>query len=247
MALKTILNYSPNFYPKKRISKQIKFLIFHYTGMKKESDAINRLTSAQLEVSCHYLIKKNGEIVIMVPDLYIAWHAGKSSWKNFKSLNTNSIGIEITNPGHEFYYKKFSKKQISSLLKLSKFLIKKYKINAKNILGHSDVAPQRKKDPGEKFPWEYLSKNKIGLWHTLKRQELIKNRKLKINIIDKGYFFDNLFKIGYSKKVEKNKDKARYLKKIVKTFQRRYRQELIDGKIDRECLLISKNILKRFN
>ena len=115
-----------------------------------------------------------------MPDLYIAWHAGKSSWKNYKSLNQNSIGIEITNPGHEFGYKKFSKKQISSLLKLSKFLIKKYKISSKNILGHSDIAPERKKDPGEKFPWEYLSKNKIGLWHTLNKQELIKNRNLKL-------------------------------------------------------------------
>ena len=124
--------------------------------MKSESDALNRLTSIQSEVSCHYLIKNNGEIVIMVPDSYIAWHAGKSSWGNYKSLNKNSIGIEITNPGHEFNYKKFSKKQITSLLKLSKFLIKKYKINPKNILGHSDIAPERKKDPGEKFPWKYL-------------------------------------------------------------------------------------------
>ena len=96
--------------------------------MKKESDAINRLTNIQSEVSSHYLIKNNGNILILVPDLYEAWHAGKSSWKNYKSLNQNSIGVEITNPGHEFGYKKFSKKQISSLLKLSKFLMKKYKV-----------------------------------------------------------------------------------------------------------------------
>ena len=158
MALKTALNYSPNFNSKKRIAKQIKFIIFHYTGMKSESDALNRLTDIQSEVSCHYLIKNNGEIVKMVPDLYIAWHAGKSTWKNYKSLNQNSIGIEITNPGHEHGYKKFTLKQITSLLKLSKFLIKKYKINSKNILGHSDIAVLRKKDPGEKFPWEYLKK-----------------------------------------------------------------------------------------
>ena len=160
MALKTILNYSPNFNPKKRISKQIKFIIFHYTGMKKESNAINRLTDMKSEVSCHYLIKNNGEITNLVPDLYIAWHAGKSSWKNYKSLNQNSIGIEITNPGHEHGYKKFTQKQITSLLKLSKLLIKKYKISSKNILGHSDIAVSRKKDPGEKFPWEYLAKKK---------------------------------------------------------------------------------------
>ena len=157
---KTILNYSPNFNSKKRLSKKIKFIIFHYTGMKSESDALKKLTDIQSEVSCHYLIKNNGEIVKMLPDLYIAWHAGESSWKNYKSLNQNSIGIEITNPGHKLGYKKFTKKQITSLLKLGKFLIKKYKISPKIILGHSDIAILRKKDPGEKFPWEYLSKNK---------------------------------------------------------------------------------------
>ena len=247
MALKTILNYSPSFNYKKRISKKIKFIIFHYTGMKSESVAINRLTNIQSEVSSHYLVKKNGDIVKLVPDLYIAWHAGKSSWKNYKSLNQKSIGIEITNPGHQFGYKNFTQKQISSLLKLSKFLIKKYKIDNKNILGHSDIAPQRKKDPGEKFPWEYLSKNKIGIWHTLKKQELTKNRKLKIRKMEEGFFFNNLFKIGYSKKIPKDLDKDRYLRDVTKAFQRKFRQELIDSKIDRECLLISENLLKRFN
>ena len=204
MALKTILNYSPNFNPKKRTYKKIKFIIFHYTGMKKESETINRLTNIQSEVSSHYLIKNNGIILTLVPDLYEAWHAGKSSWKNYKSLNQNSIGIEITNPGHKFGYKKFSKKQIFSILKLSKFLMKKYKISSKNILGHSDIAPERKKDPGEKFPWEYLSKNNIGLWHTLKKKELTKNRNFKTNKIEKELFFNNLFKFGYSKKTSKN-------------------------------------------
>ena len=247
MALKTILNYSPNFNPKKRINKQVKFIIFHYTGMKNESEAINRLTNIQSKVSSHYLIKNNGEIVSLVPDLYIAWHAGQSSWKSFKSLNQNSIGIEITNPGYQFGYKKFSKKQISSLLKLSKFLIKKYNIFYKNILGHSDISPERKKDPGEKFPWKYLSKNKIGLWHSLKRQELTKNRKVKIDKISENLFFNNLFKIGYSKNIPKNLNKNEYLRYMTKAFQRRFRQELISSKIDRECLLISKNLLKRYN
>ena len=247
MALKTTLNYSPSFNKEKRTFQQIKFIIFHYTGMKNESTAINRLTNIQSEVSCHYLIKNNGEIIKIVPDLYIAWHAGKSSWRSFKSLNQNSIGIEITNPGHEFGYKKFSKKQISSLLKLSKFLVKKYKIKSKNILGHSDIAPQRKKDPGEKFPWKYLSKYKIGLWHTLKQQELIKNRKLKISKTEKIFFIDNLFKIGYSKKIPKSINKDKHLRDVTKAFQRRFRQELINSKIDRECLLISANLLNRFN
>ena len=247
MALKTILNYSPNFDSKKRLFKQIKFIIFHYTGMKKESEALSRLVDIQSEVSSHYLIKNNGEVIKLVPDLYIAWHAGKSSWKNYKSLNQNSIGIEITNPGHEFGYKKFSKRQIHSLLKLSKFLIEKYKISPKNILGHSDIAPQRKKDPGEKFPWEYFSKKKVGLWYALKKKELIKNRNSKTNQIEKNSFFDNLFKIGYSKKIPKGINKDRYLGNVTKAFQRRFRQELVNDKIDQECLLISKNLLKKYN
>jgi len=247
MALKTILNYSPNFNSKKRTPKQIKFIIFHYTGMKSESDALKRLTDIQSEVSCHYLIKNKGEIVKMVPDLYIAWHAGESSWKNYKSLNQNSIGIEITNPGHEHGYKKFTKKQITSLLKLSKFLIKEYKISSNNILGHSDIAALRKKDPGEKFPWEYLSKNKIGIWHTLNKQDLIKNRKLKTSKIEENIFFNNLFKVGYSKKYPKDNGKNKYLIELAKTFQRRFRQVLVDGKIDQECLLISKSLIKTYN
>jgi N-acetylmuramoyl-L-alanine amidase len=247
MALKTTLNYSPNFNFKKRTLKEIKYIIIHYTGLKKESEAIHKLTNIQSEVSSHYVIKNNGNILTLVPDLYEAWHAGKSSWKKYKSLNQNSIGIEITNPGHEFGYKKFSEKQISSLLKLGKFLIKKYKINSKNILGHSDIAPQRKKDPGEKFPWEYLSKNKIGLWHTLKKKELMKNRNFKTSKIEKILFFDNLFKIGYSNKTPKDLSKNRYLRDVTKAFQRRFRQELINSKIDQECLLISKNLIKRFN
>jgi N-acetylmuramoyl-L-alanine amidase len=247
MALKTILNYSPNFNPKKRPSKQIKFIIFHYTGMKSESDALKRLTDIQSEVSCHYLVKNNGEILKMVPDLYIAWHAGKSSWKNYKSLNQNSIGIEITNPGHKHGYKNFTKKQITALLKLSKFLIKKYKVGPKNILGHSDIAVLRKKDPGEKFPWEYLSKNKIGIWHTLNKQDLTSNRQLKISKIEENIFFNNLFKIGYLKEHPKDKDKNKYLRELTKNFQRRFRQELVNGKIDQECLLISKSLIKVYN
>ena len=246
MAIKTTLNYSPNFNAKKRSIKQIKFIIFHYTGMKKESEAISRLTDIQSEVSSHYLIKNNGEIITMVPEAYIAWHAGKSSWGSYKSLNKNSIGIEITNPGHEFNYKKFTKKQITSLLILSKFLIKKYKINLKNILGHSDVAPERKKDPGEKFPWQYLSQNKVGLWYLIKKHELIKNRQIKTTKIDKDLFINNLFKIGYQKKPPRTLDRHKYLSYIIKAFQRRYRQDLINGKIDQECLIISQNLIKKY-
>jgi N-acetylmuramoyl-L-alanine amidase len=236
-------NYSPNFNPIKRKSNQIKFIIFHYTGMKKESTAINRLTNIQSEVSSHYFIKKNGEIIVMVPDLYIAWHAGKSSWKNFKSLNNNSIGVEISNPGHDFNYKKFSKNQIKSILKLAKFLIKKYKIEPKNILGHSDIAPNRKKDPGEKFPWEYFAKQGVGIWHSLPSNILKKNRMVKIDNSSIKKFYNNLSKIGYPKNIEN----VNYQNFLIKAFQRRFRQELINNQIDQECLLISENLVKKWN
>tara|TARA_B100001063_G_scaffold180539_1_gene169647 strand:+ start:1517 stop:2269 length:753 start_codon:yes stop_codon:yes gene_type:complete len=247
MNLKTILNYSPNFDTTKRTPKQIKFIIFHYTGMKKEFDSINRLTSTLSKVSSHYFIKNNGQIITLVPDLYIAWHAGVSSWKNYKFLNKHSIGIEISNPGHKFNYKKFSKKQIKSILRLTKFLIKKYKIKSQNILGHSDIAPTRKKDPGEKFPWEYLSSNKIGIWHKLNKKKLEKNRYLKTNNLEKNSFYKNLKLIGYPTKVVFKDSKIsinKYTKIITKAFQRRFRQDQINGIIDQECLMISENLAK---
>ncbi len=246
MRLKIFPNYSPNFNPKKRNKTQIKFLIFHYTGMKKESDAIKKLTNFKSDVSCHHFIKNNGETFIMVPDLYIAWHAGESRWKNYKSLNRNSIGIEISNPGHEFNYKKFSNKQIQSIIKLSKILIKKYKIKSKNILGHSDIAPERKKDPGEKFPWKELSKQGIGIWHSLSFQSLKKNRKIELDKVSNNMFYNNLSKIGYRLKTTENSKNIKFNNYIVKAFQRRFRQELVNGKPDKECLIISNNLAKKF-
>ena len=245
--MRTTLNYSPNFEITKRKLSQIKFIIFHYTGMKKESEAIKRLTDIKSKVSCHYLIKNNGDIVAMVPDLYVAWHAGVSSWKNFKSLNKHSIGIEISNPGHDNDYNKFKKKQSQSLKKLSQFLIKKYRIDKKNILGHSDIAPTRKKDPGEKFPWKYFAKSGIGEWHSLSKGMLIKNRGKKISLIDKKNFFKNLSKIGYPIKSPTKLKKDQFLNLITCAFQRRFRQEQINGKIDHECLIISQNLVKKFN
>ena len=241
LSINTTLNYSPNFDKKKRKPKEIKFLILHYTGMKKEKDAIKKLTTEKSKVSCHYFIKNNGEILTLVPDLYIAWHAGISSWKSFKFLNKNSIGIEISNPGHENFYKKFSKKQINSILSLILFLIKKYKIKKNFILGHSDIAPERKKDPGEKFPWKYLFKKKIGIWHNLNERKLIKNRKKKINNLQKKIFIQNLHKIGYPRDLRIKK--CKYSKILTKAFQRRFRQDLINGVIDQECYIISKKLI----
>ena len=242
MSINTTLNYSPNFDKKKRKFKQIKFIIFHYTGMKNEKVAIKRLTDSKSKVSSHFLIRGNGKIITFVPELYVSWHAGISSWQNYKSLNKHSIGIEISNPGHNYNYKKFSKKQIHAILKLTKYLIKKYKIKNKFILGHSDIAPFRKKDPGEKFPWKYLSKKKVGLWHDLNEKKLIKIRKKIVGEYDENNFLKNLYKIGYSRVLNKNRNKN--IKLLTKAFQRRFRQNLINGIIDKECLLISKNLAK---
>ena len=228
--------YSVNFSIPKRSKKSLKFIIIHYTGMKNQSKAIKKLCELNSKVSAHYFIKNDGELLNLVPDLYEAWHAGKSSWKNFKSLNKNSIGIEINNPGHEYGYVKFKEKQLSTLNKLLRKLIKKYKIKVNNILGHSDISPNRKKDPGEKFPWKKLAKNGLSIWHDLneKKLETFRNHKTKIN--EKKVFIINLKKIGYSKNF---KDQIF----IIKAFQRRFRQNLINGKIDKECFLISKSLL----
>ena len=160
MSLKIGINltryYSINFDTPKRDKNLIKFIIIHYTGMRRESEAIKKLCNIKSKVSAHYFIKKNGEVLNLVPDLYTAWHAGKSRWKKFRSLNKYSIGIEVSNSGHDFKYTKFSKNQISELEKLLRFLIKKYKIQKQNILGHSDISPFRKKDPGEKISMETI-------------------------------------------------------------------------------------------
>ena len=242
--MRTILNYSPNFDSKKRKLKNIKFIVFHYTGMKNENDAIKKLTSEKSKVSSHYFIKNNGEILSLVPDVYISWHSGVSSWNKYNFINKYSIGIEISNKGHDFKYKNFNKKQINSVIKLSKFLIKKYKIRSNFILGHSDISPDRKKDPGEKFPWHYLYKKNIGIWHNLNQEYISKKRNIKLNKKDEITFIENLFKIGYPK--NNNISKKKYTKLITKAFQRRFRQELINGIIDLECLLICKNLIKKY-
>jgi len=242
MSIKTTKNYSPNFYQEKRLKNQIKFLIIHYTGMKSEKAALNRLTKIQSQVSSHYLIKKNGEIIELVPEPYVAWHAGLSSWKKERFLNNSSIGIELTNPGHYLNYESFAKKQINSLIKLSNFLIKKYKIKKKNVLGHSDIAPERKMDPGEKFPWKHLAEKNIGIWHNLKKNILNNLRTQKCNNLERKKFLKNLYTIGYPKKPMKYMKSEKYIKFLAKAFQRRFRQELTNGKIDKECLLISKNL-----
>ena len=234
--------YSPNFDRKKRLANSIKIIVIHYTGMQSERESIIKLCNRRSKVSSHFLINQNGKVYRMVQDNKIAWHAGKSCWKNYKNLNKNSIGIELVNKGHQFGYTNFTKKQILSLVKICKILIKRYKIKKNNIIGHSDIAPLRKVDPGEKFPWEHLAKKKIGIWHDYKPKFLKQFRKNKIfKKHDKAKFFKNLNTIGYCIFVKKKF----FLTKTVKAFQRHYRKELINGLLDEECLIIAQNLRKK--
>ena len=241
IGLNLVKKYSFNFSLPKRDKKFIKYIILHYTGMKKESEAINRLCNPKSKVSSHYFIKNNGNILNLVPESYTAWHAGISHWKNIKNLNKFSIGVEINNPGHKHGYKNFSKKQIVSITKILKILIKKYKIKLKDILGHSDIAPNRKKDPGEKFPWDFLAKKKLCYWHNLNEKKIIRYRNARLSEKDEIKFFKNLREFGYGKIKTNNFDKNK--KFLTQNFQRRFRQSLINGKVDKECYLISKNLL----
>ena len=230
---------SPNYTKKSRNLKKIKFIIIHYTGMQSKRVSISKLLSLSSKVSCHYLIDRKGEIIQMVNDNKIAWHAGKSKWKNIKELNKDSIGIELVNKGHRLGYQGFHFRQIKSLTHLCLILKKKYKIKTANILGHSDIAPLRKIDPGEKFPWFQLSKKGLGIWYKkIKNKKFVKNRKKIRNI-----FFNNLSLIGYryfSKKNSSTKD--RYL---IKAFQMRFLPKNVNGIIDQKTLKISHYLAKK--
>ena len=145
------------------------------------------------KVSCHYLLDRKGQTLKMVNENKVAWHAGKSKWKKFTNLNKYSIGIELVNKGHDFGYERFTNLQIKRLIELCLKLKKKYKIKPSNIVGHSDIAPFRKKDPGEKFPWIKLEKNNLGISY---KKSISKTKQLKKKQTEK-LFFRNLHKIGY--------------------------------------------------
>ena len=234
--------YSPNFNSKKRSKNSIKIVVIHYTGMQSERESIIRLCNPKSKASSHFLINQNGKVYRLVQDNRIAWHAGKSCWGKYKNLNKNSIGIELVNKGHQFGYTNFKKKQLLSLIKICKSLVRKYKIKKRNIIGHSDIAPLRKIDPGEKFPWKQLSKKNIGIWHSAKPNLLRIFRKIGISSKkDKIKFVKNLKKIGYCFSIN-NKS---FFVKIVKAFQRHYRQEVINGLLDKECLIVAENLSKK--
>ena len=209
---------SPNFDTR---TLPISMIVLHYTGMPNAADAIARLTDAEAKVSSHYLIAEDGQVMRLVAEENRAWHAGKSHWRQIDDVNSASVGIEIVNPGHEFGYRPFPDAQIEALIPLMADIQARYAITRGNIVGHSDIAPARKQDPGELFPWARLAKVRLALPRPTK------------NLIDpnwtEGGFLLALERFGY--------DVTDRLAAVV-AFQRRFRPELMDGDIDGECRAI---------
>lgn len=163
MPLKKILRPSPNFGPRR--ASPLDMIIIHYTGMQTAQDALDRLCDPEAEVSSHYMIDEAGQIFCLVEEAQRAWHAGVSEWQGRTDINSHSIGIELVNPGHEFGYQPFPEPQIQALVELCHDIFSRHDIKPEYILGHEDVAPGRKKDPGELFPWKELAlHNGIGVW-----------------------------------------------------------------------------------
>ena len=169
-------------------------LVMHYTGMESAQAALDRLCDLAVEVSAHYFIEEDGTVHQLVDPSKRAWHAGVSYWRGIKDVNSASIGIEIVNPGHQFGYCSFPQVQMKAVRDLSLDLIERYKIAAQDIVGHSDIAPARKIDPGEFFDWEWLAFNGIGVWPALQKKDFEFAQKL---LDDKRYLWDALKRYGY--------------------------------------------------
>ena len=206
---------SPNFNERQL---PVSMIVLHYTGMQSAEAALARLTDPAAEVSAHYLIDEDGTIHRLVAEDKRAWHAGQSHWRGITDVNSASIGIELVNPGHEFGYREFAPAQIEALIPLLAEIKDRYEITRGNIVGHSDIAPTRKQDPGEFFPWAQLARLRLALPRPTK------------NLMDPLWsdagFLLALERFGYEVT-----DKLA----AVVAFQRRFRPELIDGEIDGEC------------
>ena len=212
--MKIISKPSPNFELKAK--RRIKYIIIHYTNLPSTQASLKHLLNKRNKVSAHYLLDQKGKIYSLVNEKDIAWHAGISSWKADKLLNKKSIGIELQNTGTAGNYEKFSNQQISQLEKLILELQNKYNISNANILGHSDISPDRKIDPGPKFPWQRLFKNGIGLmpktYPSKSKKNTTSNEIKNLQIL--------LKKFGYNLKVNGFMDKQTLL--VLYAFQSHY-------------------------
>jgi len=206
---------SPNFNDR---ALPISMIVLHYTGMPTAEAALDRLTSPDAQVSAHYFVEENGRITKLVDERKRAWHAGKSYWRGITDVNSASIGIEIVNPGHEFGYRPFPEQQIAALLPLVSDIKERHGITRGNVVGHSDIAPARKEDPGELFPWWELAKRRLALPSP--------SRDLMDPFWTDAGFLLALERFGYD---------VTDAEKAVIAFQRRFRPDMIDGIIDGEC------------
>lgn len=225
VSTKFIERPSPNF-GERLTPNGITTLVIHYTGMKTCEDALTRLCDPCAEVSAHILIDEDGAAFRLVSDEKRAWHAGRGYWCGITDINSASIGIELVNPGHEHGYRPFPDEQVSTLTQICLALIEKYEIPAQNVVGHSDIAPGRKQDPGELFPWQQLANRGIGLWP---------NKDQPVNT--DGTAWDDLAAIGYatprnpavSKDVlDPNTAEA----DVIMAFQRRFLPHNLSGNLD---------------
>lgn len=227
--LVTLFCPSPNFEPRKGGLKP-NLLLLHYTGMESAEGALHWLTTPESKVSCHYLIDEKGRITQMVAEEMRAWHAGQSYWAGECDINSCSIGIEIHNPGHELGYCDFPEAQMQAVEALSLDIVKRHKIPAERVLAHSDVAPGRKVDPGEKFDWERLAKAGVGLWveaAVLKGDTGLEQGDEGENVAD---LQARLKQFGYGIETSGLYDEQTV--KVVTAFQQHWRQEKVDGRAD---------------
>lgn len=210
--------WSPNFDER---DMPVSIIVLHYTGMESGEAAIDWLANPASKVSAHYVVAEDGQIVRMVPEDKRAWHAGRSHWRGSSNLNSASIGIEIINPGHEFGYRPFPEPQVASVVRLVHEIKDRFQVSRGNVVGHSDIAPTRKQDPGELFPWHELARRRLALPRPTK--------KLTDPLWTDAGFLLALERFGY--------DVTDGFAATV-AFQRRFRPELIDGTIDGECRAI---------
>lgn len=212
---------SPNFNGRPE-GAPIDMLVLHYTGMPEANDALDRLCDPAAEVSAHYLIDEDGAVHALVPEERRAWHAGVSFWRGVTDINGRSIGIELSNPGHDFGYRPFPEAQMAALTGLAKDILARHPIPARNVVGHSDIAPRRKIDPGELFDWRRLAAAGIGLWPDGAAAEGSGDDPAAL-----------LAAIGYE---------TEDLEKTIAAFQRHFRPARFDGRMDDETLELIRAI-----
>ncbi len=224
--IKTI--FSPNCDERPR-DIRVDTLIFHYTGMPTAKEALERLCNREAKVSTHYLVDEQGTVFHLVPEEKQAWHAGISCWNGKAAINENSIGIEIVNPGHEYGYRPFPQVQMDAVLGLSQEILTRHRIAPKDIVGHSDIAPTRKTDPGELFDWKFLAKNNVGIWPKVGK---VKNPRAVIAAPgDEGreveMFQGLLNKYGYHIRVDGFYGQK--TEEVIRAFKRHFVQERVDA------------------